>query len=122
MSIQEAIELAKLQDQPREPLSLKVPSSVKKTLQNISDENNVSLNTLVSSILDNFLNGTVSTNAYELYQEFKKASEEILQISVSNGFDIDGFSIAYEAFEGNESYVITLIDRYKVLKNILGSK
>lgn len=126
MSIQEAIELAKLQDQEREPLSLKVPSTVKRTLQNISDENKVSLNTLVSSILDNFLNGTVSTNAYELYQEFKEVSDKILEASefnnTSHGINIGGFIFKSSAYMHNESYFVTLVDRYKVLRSILGVK
>jgi len=126
MNIQEAIDLAKLQDQEREPLSLKVPSTVKKTLQKISDENKVSLNTLVSSILDNFLNGTVSTNAFELYQEFKEVSDKITDIietnNPSHGFNIGGFSFQSSVISHNHDYVITLVDRYKVLKSILGVK
>lgn len=121
MSIQEAIELAKLQDQEREPLSLKVPSTVKRTLQKISDENKVSLNTLVSSILDNFLNGTVSTNAFELYNEFKAISDKIYKITnVQRGLPFKGFSVVPEAIE--DDYTSILIDRYYALKSILGVK
>lgn len=123
MNIDEAIELAKLQEQEKVPMSLKVPLNVKQTLQNIADENDISLNILTSSILDNYLNGTVSTNAYHLYQEFKEVSDKLLEICVpNNGMKIDNFLINYDALEGDESYIYSLIDKYNVLKSILGVK
>ena len=126
MNIDEAIKLAKLQEQERVPMSLKVPTSVKTKLQEIADENDLSLNILVSSILDNFLNGTVSTNAFELYQEFKEVSDKILEYSESGntnyGINIGGFIFKASEVQHNDSYFVTLVDRYKALKSILGVK
>ncbi len=122
MNIDEAIELAKLQEQERVPMSLKVPVSVKKKLQDIADENSISLNILVSSILDNFLNGTVSTNAYKLYEEFKDVSNKISDFTTLNnqGIPLKGFSVVPDAID--DDYTSMLIDRYYVLKSILGVK
>jgi hypothetical protein len=72
--------------------------------------------------LSDVLNGSVSNNSYELYQEFKKVSNSILDMSDPNGFPVNGFSINPRDWDGNESYIISLIDRYNILKNILGVK
>ena len=122
MSLDEAIEQAKVQEQEKEAISLKVPAFIKQKLQAIAEENNVSMNNLISSILSDVLIGSVSNNSFELYQEFKEVSEEILEISDSHGVNIDKFSINTRAFDGNESYVVSLIDKYNMLKNITGVK
>ncbi|MDD5400145.1 MAG: hypothetical protein PHQ93_03030 [Sulfurimonas sp.] len=56
MGINEAIEQAKVQEQDKEAISLKVPSFIKQKLQLIADENNVSMNNLILSILNDVLN------------------------------------------------------------------
>lgn len=122
MSLDDAIEQAKVQEQEKEAISLKVPSHLKQKLQSIAEENKVSMNNLISSILSDVLIGSVSNNSYELYQEFNKVSDKILDMCHPNGIPIDKFQIIPEAFQHNESYVISLIDRYNVLKNILGAK
>ncbi len=120
MSLEEAIEQAKVQEQEKEAISLKVPAQIKQKLQKIAEENSVSMNNLISSILNDVLNGSVSNNAYELYNEFKKVSDDLLEITDPYGVNIDKFSINPRAYEGNESYIYSLVDRYNVLKNLLG--
>jgi len=126
MSLDEAIEQAKIQEQEKEAISLKVPAYIKQKLQVIAEENKISMNNLISSILNDVLNGSVSNNSYELYQEFKKVSDDITDASETDnpnhGFNIGGFSIKSGIIEHNYDFLITLIDRYHVLKNILGVK
>ena len=120
MSLNDAIKHAKAQEQEKEAISLKVPASLKQQLQKIAEENSVSMNNLISSILHDVLNGSVNNNTYELYQEYKKLSDEITEISdTSNGVQFGGFPIKAELLNGNEVYVSTLINKYKVLQNIL---
>jgi|GEM_PF-7025797 len=125
MSLDEAIEQAKIQEQEKEAISLKVPAYIKQKLQAIAEENNVSMNNLISSILSDVLNGSVSNNSYELYQEFKKVSNDITEViefdNPQHGFNIDGFSFKPSVVDHNHDFLVTLVDRYKVLKNILGA-
>lgn len=119
MSLDEAIEQAKVQEQEKEAISLKVPSFIKQKLQVIAEENKVSMNNLISSILNDVLNGSVSNNAYALYNEFKEVSDKIYDItSPHNGILFKGFSVVPSALDDN--YTSILIDRYYVLKSILG--
>ncbi len=122
MGLDDAIEQAKIQEQEKEAISLKVPAHIKQKLQKIADENKVSMNNLISSILNDILNGSVSNNSYELYKEFNEVSEKLLTMSDPSGIYIDKFSINPNAYDGNETYIHSLIDRYNVLKNILGAK
>ena len=55
MILNNAIELAKEQEQEKEAISLKVPANLKYQLQKIAEENRVSMNNLISSILQNVL-------------------------------------------------------------------
>lgn len=120
MSLEEAIEQAKVQEQEKEAISLKVPFFIKQKLQMIAEENKVSMNNLISSILNDVLNGSVSNNAYVLYNEFKEVSDKIYDITSphSNGVLFKGFSVAPSALD--DDYTSILIDRYYVLKSILG--
>lgn len=126
MSLDEAIEQAKVQEQEKEAISLKVPSQIKQKLQVIAEENKVSMNNLISSILNDVLTGSVSNNSYELYQEFKKVSDQITEVVELNnpqhGFNIGGFSFKADVADYNHDFLVTLVDRYKVLKEILGVK
>jgi hypothetical protein len=123
MSLNDAIEQAKIQEQEKEAISLKVPANLKHQLQKIAEENRISMNNLISSILNDVVNGSISNNAYQLYQEFKKISDEIIEISdTQSGIPFGGFSIKPEELNGNETYISTLISKYKVLKNLLGDK
>jgi len=121
MSLDDAIEQARVQEQEKEAISLKVPSHIKQKLQKIADENKVSMNNLISSILSDVLHGSVSNNAYELYNELKEVSDKIYEITnVHNGIPFKGFSIVSGAID--DDYTSMLIDRYYVLKSILGVK
>jgi hypothetical protein len=122
MSLDEAIEQAKVQEQEKEAISLKVPAFIKQKLQNIADTNNVSMNNLISSILSDVLYGSVSNNAYELYQEFKEISKKLDEITVSSklGVPYRGFSIDASVLENDENYINNIIDKYNLLKSILG--
>ena len=121
MSLDEAIEQAKVQEQEKVAISLKVPLEIKKELQAIADESKVSMNNLISSILSDVLVGSVSNNAYELYNEFKAVSDKIYKITdVQRGVPFKGFSVVSEAIE--DDYTSILIDRYYALKSILGVK
>ena len=123
MSLEDAIQQAKVQEQEKEAISLKVPANLKHQLQKIAEENRISMNNLISSILNDVINGSISNNAYQLYQEFKKISDEIIEISdTQSGIPFGGFSIKPEELNSNETYISTLISKYKVLKNLLGDK
>lgn len=121
MSLDEAIEQAKVQEQEKVAISLKVPLEIKKELQAIADESKVSMNNLISSILSDVLVGSVSNNAYELYNEFKAISDKIYEvIDMQRGVPFKGFSVVPKAIE--DDYTSILIDRYYALKSILGVK
>jgi len=55
MNLSDAVELAVLKEESKEPISLKVPFHVKQYLQILADENNISLNNLISSILEKII-------------------------------------------------------------------
>ncbi|MDD2905181.1 MAG: hypothetical protein PHH41_07755 [Sulfurimonas sp.] len=122
MSLDEAIEQAKVQEQEKEAISLKVPAFIKQKLQSIADTNNISMNNLISSILSDVLYGSVSNNAYELYQEFKEISKKLDEITVSRklGVPYRGFSIDDSMLDNEEDYINNIIDKYNLLKSILG--
>ncbi len=111
MLIHSAIKKAKAQEAEKVAISLKVPIEVKTKLQKIADENNISLNNLCASVLENILDGELDDlGTMKLIEELEKAREsvgsiqEVLNRGVGFVDDVNGVEIDL-AFEEKISLI-----------------
>jgi len=102
MLIKSAINKAKAQEAEKVAISLKVPIDIKTRLQEIADENNISLNNLCASLLESVLDGDLDQQGtMKLLQMLDEAKESLynLESEIARGNDFitstDGVDIDF---------------------------
>jgi urease gamma subunit len=88
MFIHGAINKAKAQEAEKVAISLKVSVDIKRKLQKIADDNNVSLNNLCASILESVLDGELDEHGtMKIVEELTKAKNSLNSIreAIANG-------------------------------------
>jgi hypothetical protein len=128
MVLDKAIKKAKGNEEEKIGISLKVSISLKEQLMAVASDNKVSVNALVSSILDEALNYEDSTNSNsdsnkELYKELDKHLNFMKNVYLSpeeGGIEINGFYIDKGYIPRNIQDIEDSISRISILKKILG--
>jgi len=106
MLIHSAINKAKAQEAEKVAISLKVSVDIKKQLQKVADDNNVSLNNLCASILESVLDGELDEQGtMKLIEELNKSKKYLseCQRMIREGNDtieaVDGTFIDFHVEE-----------------------
>jgi len=120
MMLDDIIKKAKGDEEEREPLSLKIPSSLKSKLDSISKKNKVSLNSLMITMIETMFEDNIdSKNDYRALVEAENSLSSMLAQNPNSGIDYKGFLIEDGIIDNFPDMVESTVSQVLALRKLV---
>ena len=118
--LDDIIKKAKGDEEEREPLSLKIPSSLKSKLDSISKKNKVSLNSLMITMIETMFEDNIdSKNDYRALVEAENSLSSMLAQNPNSGIDYKGFLIEDGIIDNFPDMVESTVSQVLALRKLV---